>query len=134
MSKAQGVTPGLVLACGCFDILHWGHLVHLYAARAHGTRLVVALTGDAFVAKGPGRPVFDADKRKAMLLALRCVDDVIVSDAPRPDALIRLLRPAVYVKHKEYEGRLPEQALVESLGGRVVFTDTPKFSSTGLLK
>lgn len=125
----------IVLCNGCFDILHWGHLVHLYSARPHGKRLIIALTSDRQVRaqKGEGHPVFDQGKRAAMLLALRCVDDVIISDAPRCDAIIRALSPVVYCKGKEYEGRLPEQALVESLGGRVVFTDTPKHSSTALM-
>ena len=60
------------------------------------------------------------------------VDEVIVSDAPRPDDLIRRLQPAVYAKGVEYAGRLPEQALVESYGGRVLFTETPKFSSSAV--
>ena len=128
---------GLVMVNGCFDPFHWGHLLHLYAARAHGRWLVVALTGDAQVAlqKGPGRPAFPAAQRKAVLEALRCVDEVIVSEAPRPDHLIRSLRPEVYVKGCDYTRETTaEAAIVESYGGRVVFTDTPKFSSTELLK
>ena len=123
----------LVLCNGCFDPFHYGHLLHFYAARSHGTRLAVALTADRYVNKGPGRPFFTAEQRGAVLLALRgLVDEVIVSDAPRPDDLIRRLQPAVYAKGVEYAGRLPEQALVESYGGRVLFTETPKFSSSAV--
>ncbi len=124
----------LVMCCGCFDILHYGHLVHLRAAAALGERLMIALTADRQIRKGPGRPVFNQDQRAEMLRELRCVDSVLVYDEPRPDDLIRRFRPAFYVKGKEYEGRLPEQALVESLGGKVVFTDTPKYSSTALVE
>ena len=122
-----------VLCGGCFDIFHYGHVLHLYAARQLGDELWVALTSDRFVRKGPGRPVFTWEQRRAVLMATRMVSGVWMSDAERPDALIRQLQPDVYVKGKEYEGRLPEQALVELLGGRVVFTDTPKFSSTALV-
>lgn len=122
-----------VLVSGCFDILHVGHILHLQAARAMGDRLVVALTGDAWVGKGPGRPVFSQEKRKTMLLALRCVDDVIVSEEAVPESVIRAVRPTVYAKGSEYRSRLPEQQLVESLGGRVEFTDTEVYSSTRLL-
>lgn len=122
-----------VMANGCFDVFHYGHLAHLQAARALGDRLIVALTADEFVGKGPGRPVFKEAQREAVLRALRCVDDVIISRAPTPYALIEKLRPDVYAKGKEYFGRLPEQALIESYGAKVVFTDTVVFSSTALL-
>ena len=124
----------LVMCCGCFDLVHYGHVLHLRAARALGDRLVVAMTADRFVNKGPHRPVFSQDKRAEMLRELRCVDAVLISDAPRPDALIRALRPAIYCKGVDYsETVIPEQALVESLGGKVVFTNTRKWSSTELL-
>lgn len=126
----------LVLAHGCFDLLHYGHLLHLLEARAAGERLVVSITADEWVrlAKGPGHPAFTASQRRAMLRELRCVDDVVVSEDASPDRVIRLLRPAIYAKGSEYIGRLPEQALVESLGGRVLFTNGVTFSSTKLME
>jgi rfaE bifunctional protein nucleotidyltransferase chain/domain len=123
----------IVLANGCFDILHYGHLAHLEAAREAGDWLIVALTGDAHVNKGPGRPVFNAEQRAKMLRSLRCVDEVIVSDAPTPHALIDRIRPNIYAKGKEYVGKLPEQSFIEGYGGRVLFTDTVVYSSTKLL-
>jgi rfaE bifunctional protein nucleotidyltransferase chain/domain len=122
-----------VLAGGCFDVLHVGHIAHLRAARAMGDRLVVALTADEFVNKGPGRPVFNEQARADVLRELRCVDEVIISSEPVPLAVIQAVRPQIYAKGREYAGRLAEQALVESLGGRAAFTDTAVFSSTALL-
>lgn len=124
----------VVLATGCFDIFHVGHLYYLQAARALGDRLIVGVTGDEYVNKGPRRPVFNEVQRAEMLAELRCVDDVIVYHELVPMGLIRILRPDVYVKGREYSGRLPEQTLVESLCGRVVFTDTPVYSSTKILE
>jgi rfaE bifunctional protein nucleotidyltransferase chain/domain len=124
----------LVMCCGCFDPLHFGHVLHLRAAHALGDWLVVAVTADRYVYKGPRRPVFSQERRADMLRELRCVDSVLISDALRPEALIKALRPSIYCKGIDYIGTvIPEQALVESLGGKVVFTNTPKWSSTALL-
>lgn len=127
---------GTVLVTGCFDPFHWGHLVHFYAARAFGARLVVAVTADRHVGKGPGRPVFNVEQRAAVLRALRgLVDEVIVSDEAVPMRVIAAVRPAFYVKGIDYKGaELPERELVESLGGKVVFTETPKYSATEIVK
>lgn len=120
----------VVLALGCFDPLHWGHLKYLQASKKLGDHLVVAVTSDRFVNK-PNRPVFNEHQRSEMVYALKCVDDVAIVDTAE-DA-IRIIKPDIYTKGKEYEGRLPEQEQVESCGGQVVFIDTPKYSSTDLL-
>lgn len=121
----------VVVANGCFDVFHYGHLAHLQAARALGDRLVVSLTADAYVNKGPGRPVFNEQQRKALLLGLRCVDEVII--CTNPMAVLEVLRPQIYCKGRDYEGKLSEQLRVEGMGIKVIFTDTVKFSSTALL-
>ena len=116
---------------GCFDPLHIGHVKHLKAAKKLGDWLIVGLTADVYVRKGPGRPAFPETEREEMLRELRCVDDVaIVRDTCEA---IMTIRPDYYVKGKEYVGKLPEQSLVESFGGKVVFTDEPVYSSTALL-
>lgn len=120
----------LVLTHGCFDILHPGHLYHLKASRLLGDMLIVSVTADEFVNKGPDKPVFPLDKRIEMLRALRCVDIVIPSYNWRPDEVIRTLRPNIYTKHKEYEGMLPEKELVEHYGGKVVFIEDEKICSS----
>jgi len=103
-------------------MLHFGHLMHLQEARTYGDILIVGLTADEFVNKGPGRPVFNFFQRKAMLEALAIVDVVHPCFTFGPEELIAQIRPDFYVKGKEYEGKLREQALVEQLGGKVVFT------------
>lgn len=128
-----------VLAHGCFDLLHLGHIRHLQEARKLGDRLVVSITDDEHVNKGHGRPVFTAQQRAEALLALACVDEVIVNAAPDAVAAIERIRPSVYVKGIDYANRgtdaglLRERSAVEAAGGRLIFTETEKFSSSRLI-
>ena len=123
----------VVLANGCFDPFHYGHLLHLYAARQLGDVLVVSVTRDKYVNKGPGRPVFDEKQRMAVLRALACVDEVVLSD----DAMDALQKvdPDVFVKGREYERKIrkKDEDYCAARGIEIVFTDTEKFSSTALL-
>ena len=121
----------VVLANGCFDPFHYGHLLYLQEARKLGDKLVVAVTRDEHVNKGPGRPAFPLEERMAIIKALAIVDEVIPSDSGME--AVKAVKPDVFVKGKEYAGKLKEQALVEFYGGRVVFTDTPTYSSTAIL-
>lgn len=128
----------IVVQChGTFDLFHYGHLCYLQAAREFGDILIVTVTADKYVRKGEGRPVFKEHQRVAMLRALAIVDDVKVINAAGAEPAIREVRPHVYVKGIEYIGKLPEQKLVEQLGGRVEFTfhDEGSFiKSTNLLR
>jgi D-beta-D-heptose 7-phosphate kinase / D-beta-D-heptose 1-phosphate adenosyltransferase len=115
---------GTVVATGgCFDILHAGHVSMLQAARALGDCLVVCLNGDASVRrlKGPGRPVVGEADRAAVLLALGCVDAVLVFDEDTPEAALRALRPHVWAKGGDYRPEdLPEAAALAEWGGQAV--------------
>ena len=90
-----------VLAHGCFDVLHVGHVRHLQAARQLGDRLIVSVTADEFVNKGPDRPVFTATQRVECLRALRCVDEALVAYSQTAAATIREIRPTIYAKGPE---------------------------------
>ena len=121
----------LVFANGVFDPFHPGHLYHLEEAKEQGDYLLVGVAADTAVQKGPGRPLFNAEERSRVIMALRIVDDVaIIEDVFEA---LRTIRPDVYVKGFEYAGKLKEQELVESLGGRVHFTQGPVYSSTKLI-
>ncbi len=126
----------VVLAHGVFDVVHCGHVRYLQAARALGDVLVVTVTPDRFVSKGPGRPVFPAEVRAEVLAALACVSFVAVNRWPTAVEVIRLLRPHVYAKGADAAGseRLEEERrAVEECGGRVVLIPGEKFSSTAIL-
>ena len=112
-----------VFTNGCFDILHPGHVDLLQRARELGDRLIVGLNSDRSVRaiKGEGRPVFGEDDRKALLLSLRSVDDVIVFDEQTPENLIRTLEPDVLVKGGDWKvEEIVGSDFVLSRGGKVV--------------
>ena len=132
--------PKVVLAHGCFDLLHLGHVRYLQAAKKMGDHLVVSVTSDRHVRKGPGRPQFTQDERCEALWALACVDEVLVSDAPNAVDVIERVRPDLYVKGQDYasatldENLDAEVAAVHATGGKFVTTDTRRWSSTQLLR
>jgi rfaE bifunctional protein kinase chain/domain/rfaE bifunctional protein nucleotidyltransferase chain/domain len=128
----------IVLANGCFDILHRGHAEMLEAARRVGDVLVVAVNGDAGVRrlKGPSRPVNTLADRIEVLAALSCVDHIVSFDEDEPLEVIRALRPDVLAKGGDYtEDKVPEAGLVRALGGRVqIFDLVPEHSTTRIIE
>ena len=137
-SLGRKTEPKTVLAHGCFDVLHLGHKRHLEEARSLGDRLVVSITPDHLVNKGPGRPVFNAEERREMLLALDCVDDVIIAPGPTARSAIEQIKPDVYVKGIDYlDSEHPDHKddirAAEALGGRVHITKTAKWSSSRII-
>jgi len=126
----------VVLANGCFDLLHVGHVRYLRAARSLGDVLVVALNDDAAVRrlKGPGRPLVPAAERAEMVGALAGVDAVVVFDDDRADRVIAALRPDVHAKGTDYsEENVPERDCVVAAGGRVAIAGDPKSHATHAL-
>lgn len=134
-----------VFTNGCFDLLHLGHVRYLQDARELGDFLVLGLNSDESVAllKGPGRPLVPASERAEILAALTCVDYVTIFSEPTANALIELLRPAIYVKGGDYSGaqagepdlaRLPEASSVLACGGGVrLIPYLPGHSTTELI-
>ena len=123
----------IVLANGCFDILHVGHVRYLAGARAEGDALVVGVNADAGVSglKGPGRPVLNERARALLVAALREVDYVVIFPEPNVDALLAELRPDVHAKGTDYTAdTVPERATAEQLGIRVAIVGDPKEHST----
>lgn len=129
-----------VLAHGCWDLIHPGHIAHLEAARSLGDKLIVSITADQYVNKGPGRPVFTAEDRAQLIASLRLVDETFICESPDATPAIEAFHPEIYVKGQDYltedtAGNLiSEKSLVESYGGRVEFTRTPLMSSSSLIK
>ena len=123
----------IVLANGCFDLLHVGHVRYLEAARALGDVLFVGINDDAAVArlKGPGRPLMPAAERAEVLSALRAVDHVVVFEDDTADKLVAAIRPAIHAKGTDYTAdSVPERETVRAHGGRVVIVGDPKDHAT----
>lgn len=131
----------IVHAHGAFDLLHLGHVRHLEAARRLGDVLIVTVTADRFVNKGPGRPVFTEVLRAEMLATLHYVDWTAVNESPDAVSAIRAICPHIYVKGQDYQnpegdvtGKISyERKAVEESGGRIHFTDEVVFSSSELI-
>lgn len=131
----------IVQCHGVFDLLHPGHIRHFREAKSLGDKLVVTVTPDRFVNKGPGRPAFSENYRLESLAALEDVDYVILNDSPDAVSAIQKVRPAFYVKGNEYSnsendvtGKIGvEELAVLSVGGKIYYTNDVVFSSSSLL-
>jgi rfaE bifunctional protein kinase chain/domain/rfaE bifunctional protein nucleotidyltransferase chain/domain len=140
-AAARSAGDVVVLAHGTFDLLHMGHVRHLEVARREGTVLIVTLTADKYVNKGPGRPVFTERLRAEMIAALECVDWVGINDEFSAETILSTIKPSVYAKGSDYvnaasdvTGKIVnEREAVEAHGGRILFTDDITFSSSALI-
>lgn len=136
--KAAG--KKIVYCHGCFDLMHPGHIKYFQAAKKMGDILVVTVTPDVYVDKGPGRPVFNENLRTESIAALECVDFVTINQWPTACETLRLLRPDIYVKGQEFEnledktGKIQkENAVIREIGAEIKFTREIVFSSTKLI-
>jgi len=126
----------IVLANGCFDTLHVGHVRYLEGAKEQGDLLVVGVNADSSVRplKGPGRPILDENARALLVAALRVVDYVLIFPEPNVEALLEQLRPDVHAKGTDYTAdSVPERAVATRLGIRVAIVGDPKDHSTRAL-
>jgi len=139
--KIRSLGKKIVLCHGAFDLMHTGHIRYLQRARKEGDFLIVTITSDEFVNKGPGRPVFGEQLRAENIAALACVDIVTINKAPTALPAIEAFKPNLYVKGVEYQneeadvtGNITRERLaVEANGGNIFFTDEITFSSSSLL-
>jgi rfaE bifunctional protein nucleotidyltransferase chain/domain len=123
----------IVLANGCFDVLHAGHIRYLAGARALGEVLVVGVNSDRQVAilKGIGRPILSEADRAELVASLESVDFVTIFDESTVTELLLAIRPDIHAKGTDYtEETVPERDVVRSFGGRVAIVGDPKNHST----
>lgn len=131
----------VVLCHGVFDLIHPGHIIHFEQAKKMGDVLVVSITSEKFVRKGPGRPYFNDEMRMKFLEAIEHIDYVMLSEGYTVDDIVEAVEPDIYVKGEEYRkaqdditGKITEeQAIVEQHGGKIQFTSGQVFSSTKLI-
>lgn len=140
-TKLRELGGKIVLAHGTFDLIHIGHLRHLQQARRQGTFLIVTITADKFVNRGPGRPIFSENMRAEMLAEFECVNCVAISNELSATTVISSIRPHVFVKGMDYSdpnedltgGIEKERQAIEACGGDFILTEDITFSSTSLI-
>jgi D-glycero-beta-D-manno-heptose 1-phosphate adenylyltransferase len=136
VTSARDAGQRIVLANGCFDVLHVGHVRYLAGARELGDVLVVGINSDAQVKlqKGPGRPVLPANDRAEIVAALESVTWVTIFDEPTVEQLLLALKPDVHAKGTDYStDTVPERDVVRSFGGQVAIVGDPKDHSTSAI-
>lgn len=123
----------IVLANGCFDLLHVGHIRYLEGAKQLGDILIVGINSDEQVKtlKGVNRPFIPERERAEIIAALRSVDYVTIFSEPSVTELIKAIRPDIHAKGTDYTVEsVPERDVVRSYGGRVAIVGDPKNHSS----
>ena len=141
VKKYRDAGKKIVHCHGTFDLIHPGHVIHFEESKQLGDKLIVTVTGEKFVNKGPGRPYFNDELRVRSLTALEAIDHVVIIPYPAAVEAIEAVRPDVYCKGKEYEdaandvtGDMEDDVnTVKSVGGVVRYVGSVVFSSTKLL-
>lgn len=138
IERARAGGASIVLANGCFDLFHVGHIRYLQGAAEEGDVLVVGINSDEQVErlKGEGRPYMPEGERAEIVAALAVVDLVTIFQEPTVTELIRAIRPDVHAKGTDYStDTVPEREIVREYGGRVAIVGDPKdHSSTELIE
>ncbi|MAS52312.1 MAG: transposase [Flavobacteriales bacterium] len=131
----------IVLCHGVFDLVHYGHILHLNSAKKFGDFLIVSVTSDKFVNKGPGKPLFSQFQRMHYLSNLEMIDGVILSNTASAIDVLKLIRPNIYVKGPDYiktrddktKKILLEKNLVKTFGGEIKYTEDKAYSSSSII-
>lgn len=140
--KSEG--KKIVLCHGVFDLIHPGHIRHFASAKKYADILVVSVTADLYVKKGPGRPIFREELRAEVLSAINSIDYVVVVPYESAVEVIRKIKPNYYVKGPDYKKRkeqegihrklIDEEKAIIDVGGKLIFTqDDIIFSSSKLI-
>lgn len=141
LDKHRKENKKIIHCHGVFDLLHIGHIRHFTAARALGDILVVTITPDRYVDKGPHRPAFTETLRAEAIASMNMVDLVAINEWPTAEETLRLLRPDIFVKGAEFRntasdvtGKIArEEQVVREIGARLEFTEDIVFSSSNLI-
>lgn len=129
--RSRGLS--IVLANGCFDLIHVGHIRYLQEAKSQGDILVVALNSDTSVRrlKGEGRPILQEEERADILAAFSCVDFVTIFTEDTVEQVLLTLTPDVHAKGSDYTtDTVPERDTVRKYGGKIAITGGPKIKNT----
>ena len=125
---------------GVFDIIHYGHMLYFKEAKSKVDHLIVSVTSDRFVNKGPGKPIFNLKKRVEVLRSIKYIDEVVVSDHKTAVNNLETIKPDFYIKGKDYKNLkndlskqiFIEKKTVEKYGGKILFTNSELHSSSSI--
>tara|TARA_Y200000002_G_scaffold160258_1_gene132421 strand:+ start:6866 stop:8380 length:1515 start_codon:yes stop_codon:yes gene_type:complete len=131
----------IVLCHGVFDLVHLGHIEHFKSAKKFGDYLIVSVTQDKYIKKGPGRPLFNEQQRIEFLKNIKIIDEVILSKSESSIDIINLVKPNFYVKGPDYKDYFKdktkkiilEEKAVKKNGGKIKFTNDFTYSSSNIL-
>jgi cytidyltransferase-like protein len=138
-------TAKIGMCHGVFDVLHSGHIYHFRQAAVLVDILIVSITSDKFVNKGPGRPINTLKDRMATIAGIEYVDFVLESDSPSSEENINFIRPNLYFKGDDYRvnsneknfdhaGNLEAEMLaLSTYGGEIHLTSEPVKSSSAII-
>lgn len=138
--KNHGKT--IVNVHGCFDLFHYGHLKFFESAKKNGDILLVSVTPDVYISKGPNRPVFKERQRIEFLSNIDIVDYVVLNTEADAVNFLKDVKPQLTARGSEYSkvseditgNILLEKNAIESVGGKLIIIDEPIYSSTALIK
>ncbi len=141
ISKLKATNKKIIHCHGVFDLVHLGHIRHFNLAKKEGDILIVTITKDKYVKRGPGRPIFNENLRAEMLASISIIDYVAIVDFPTAVEAIKILQPDFYVKGSDYKDKtkditgmiINEEEAVNSVGGKLIYTDDITFSSSSLI-
>ena len=108
---------------GVFDIIHYGHILYFQEVKSKVDHLIVSVTSDRFVNKGPGKPIFKLDKRLEVLKSIKFIDEVIISDHKTAVNNLKVIKPDYYIKGSDYKNLkndLSKQILIEKKNSRKI--------------
>ena len=139
IKSKKNIKIGLVH--GVFDAIHIGHLWYFKNAKKFADKLIVSVTTDKYVNKGPGKPIFDINQRVELLKSINIIDEVVISNNKTAVEVIKKIKPDFYIKGSDYKNInsdpsnqiKTEKKAVEQVGGKLIFTDTPLFSSSSII-
>ena len=137
--KKQNKKIGLIH--GVFDVIHYGHIKYFEEAKKKVDYLIVSVTRNKYVNKGPGKPIFNTLKRCEVLKSIKDIDEIIISNYPTAIENIKLIKPHYYIKGKDYKNLsddlskniLLEKKEVEKYKGKILFTNSELHSSSSII-
>ena len=140
LKKIKKENKKIVLAHGVFDLLHIGHVKYLKKAKSFGDILIVSITSDKFVNKGPGRPCFEQRLRAEFLESIEVVDYVVVNNFETSEKIISTIKPNYYIKGQDYKNLqkkdknlINEIKAVKRAKGIIKIIDEVMFSSSKII-